>query len=207
MRKKDPKARKQAILEAAIVAFNQHGYANTTVDEIARIAGVGKGTVYYHFKNRELIFLALVGSWVDTLYALFQEVRYDERTTEEKLRFLLEQSLLNPNRNLLYLSSEFWYYHQTNEEAITTLQQIYNRYYEIFRILLFDGMVRHEFKTWDIEELTTSFMGMIEGIYSHQLLKSRDPLTSTKAFVTGVEIFLTGIRNSSNDNREEESTC
>ncbi len=207
MKKRDPEATKQAILEAAVVAYNNNGYARTTVQDIARIAGVSKGGIYWHFKGKELIFLALMSSWVDLLYALFQKIRYEERPTEEKLRILLEQSLLNPGKNILYLSTEFWNHHQANTEAIQQLQQIYSRYQEMFRILLFDGMVRHEFRTINIEELTTSFMGMIEGVFSHQLLKNRDQPLSSRAFVTGVEIFLAGIRRpTGKEDREEEAT-
>lgn len=195
MRKRNPIATKQAILEAAIEAYNHNGYALTKVEDIALSAGVAKGSVYWHFKGKEQIFLALMGSWVDTLYAIFQRIRYEERSAEDKLRVLLEQSLLNPGKNILYLSTEFWNHHQTNEEAVQRLRGLYDRYVEMYRILLFDGMVNHEFKAIDIEELTASFMGMIEGIFSHQLLKNRDRTSSSKAFVTGVEIFLMGIRN------------
>lgn len=206
MKQRDPMTTKQMILEAAIVVFNQKGYARTTLGEIARAAGVSRGSIYWHFKGKELIFLALMGSWIDTLYALFLQLQDDEqRSTEEKLRLLLEQSLLNPGKNILYLSSEFWNHHQTEKETLNHLQELYQRYQEIFRGLLFDGMIRNEFKTIDIEEVTASFMGMIEGIFSHQLLKNRDRPTSSRAFVTGVEIFLAGIRKSSQE--EVELDC
>lgn len=204
MRRRDPEATKLAILEAAEVAYNNNGYARTTAEEITRLAGVSKGSLYWHFKGKEQVFLALMSSWVDTLNALFQKIRYEDWSTEEKLRYMLEQSLLNPGKNIFYLSTEFWNQHQANVDAIQRLQQLYGRYQEMFRILLFDGMVRNEFKTINIEELTASFMGMIEGIFSHHLLKNRDQLASSKAFVTGVEIFLDGIRNSSKEHREEE---
>lgn len=50
--------KQQAILDAAIKVFAQHGFRNTDVDVIAREAGVGKGTVYRYFGNKQQLFRA-----------------------------------------------------------------------------------------------------------------------------------------------------
>jgi AcrR family transcriptional regulator len=48
------------LLRAAAALFQSRGYQHTSVDDIAREAGVAKGTVYVHFKNKqELLFHAL----------------------------------------------------------------------------------------------------------------------------------------------------
>ena len=43
---------KKAILEAAISLFSENGYENTSIENIATIAGVGKGTVYGYFQTK-----------------------------------------------------------------------------------------------------------------------------------------------------------
>lgn len=43
---------KKAILEAAISLFSENGYDNTSIENIAKIAGVGKGTVYGYFQTK-----------------------------------------------------------------------------------------------------------------------------------------------------------
>lgn len=53
-------ARAQRILDAASTLILRHGYHKTTVDDIAREAGVGKGTLYLHWKTREALFTALI---------------------------------------------------------------------------------------------------------------------------------------------------
>lgn len=56
VREAKKKQNKQAILEAAIALFSERGYDNTSIEQIARIAGVGKGTVYSYFQTkREII--------------------------------------------------------------------------------------------------------------------------------------------------------
>jgi AcrR family transcriptional regulator len=53
-------ARAQRILDAASTLILRYGYHKTTIDDIAREAGVGKGTLYLHWKTREALFAALV---------------------------------------------------------------------------------------------------------------------------------------------------
>ncbi len=48
------------IVEAAMALFEEHGYSATTVDEIASRARVAKGSVYWHFKSKEGLLLAIV---------------------------------------------------------------------------------------------------------------------------------------------------
>src|SRR5579864_8872856 len=48
------------ILDAAADLMLRWGYNKTTIDDIARLAGVAKGTIYLHWKTREDLFLALM---------------------------------------------------------------------------------------------------------------------------------------------------
>jgi AcrR family transcriptional regulator len=59
-RTRDAAASKGAILEAAQEVFVRRGYHGAGVEEIARRAGVAKGTVFLHFKNKENLLFTLV---------------------------------------------------------------------------------------------------------------------------------------------------
>lgn len=52
-------ATSEAILAVARRLFGEHGFAATTVDEIAAAAHVAKGAVYHHFKTKEALFEAV----------------------------------------------------------------------------------------------------------------------------------------------------
>lgn len=52
--------RHQRILDAAVQVFSTKGYHGTLVDEIAAAAETSKGGVYFHFPNKQAIFLALL---------------------------------------------------------------------------------------------------------------------------------------------------
>lgn len=52
----DNKEREQRILSFAADLFTHYGYDKTTVDDIARAAGVSKGAIYLHFKGKDALF-------------------------------------------------------------------------------------------------------------------------------------------------------
>ena len=51
--------RADRILDAARALLLRWGYRRVTIDEISRHAGVGKGTVYLHWRSREQLFFAV----------------------------------------------------------------------------------------------------------------------------------------------------
>jgi AcrR family transcriptional regulator len=65
--------RHQEVLDAARRIFSRLGYAAASVEEIAKEAGMAKGTIYVHFKSKEEVFATvLVG---DLEYLTNQTIR------------------------------------------------------------------------------------------------------------------------------------
>jgi AcrR family transcriptional regulator len=52
--------RREAIIEAAMDEFIARGFAATRLDDVASRAGVAKGTIYLHFKDKEALFEELI---------------------------------------------------------------------------------------------------------------------------------------------------
>src|SRR3954466_3763191 len=57
-------ARREAILAAALDEFSASGFAAARLDDVARRAGVAKGTIYLYFRDKESLFQELVRSMV-----------------------------------------------------------------------------------------------------------------------------------------------
>jgi len=68
-------ARREAILAAALDEFSARGFAAARLDDIARRAGVAKGTIYLHFRDKEALFQeivrSLMGPFVGTVEGVF----------------------------------------------------------------------------------------------------------------------------------------
>ena len=68
-------AKRQAILDAAKSLFLSKGYANTSMDAVAGLAGVSKLTVYSHFTDKETLFSsAIMSKCTEQLPVLFFEL-------------------------------------------------------------------------------------------------------------------------------------
>ncbi|MFN2207818.1 MAG: TetR/AcrR family transcriptional regulator [Candidatus Promineifilaceae bacterium] len=76
----DPNSTKGKILDAALDIFSRKGFYNTRLDEIVDASHTSKGAIYFHFPNKERLFLALVDQFAD----LLERRVVDAIQTEEK---------------------------------------------------------------------------------------------------------------------------
>ena len=77
--------REERILDAAATLLARWGYRKTTIDDVAREAGVGKGTIYLHWKDKNDLFRAAI--W-----------REQQRYSEETMRRIAD----DPQGGLLH---------------------------------------------------------------------------------------------------------
>jgi AcrR family transcriptional regulator len=66
--------RREAILAAALAEFSASGFAATRLEDVARRAGVAKGTIYLHFRDKEALFQELVRATVVPLVAALEKL-------------------------------------------------------------------------------------------------------------------------------------
>jgi len=67
-RKREADRRRQEILGAARQLFWQHGYAGTSIPEIARAAELAPGTIYLYFPSKEALYIELLIEGYEILY-------------------------------------------------------------------------------------------------------------------------------------------
>ena len=84
-KKRDTSKKRNSIVDAAIRAFQEEGYDNTSMDRIAEVAGASKRTVYNHFPSKEALFEAVVERFMGEVSAL-KAIPYDpEESLESQL--------------------------------------------------------------------------------------------------------------------------
>lgn len=135
MRKTKIEAQKtrQHLLDAALEVFWRNGVTRSSLQEIAQEAGVTRGALYWHFKNKEDLFDALFHCYFTPLVEPFDS---DEAKASDNLWAHLRQSILGIFRrmaqdekhqkfcNVLYMKCEA----SPANQAITELVE---KYYEI----------------------------------------------------------------------------
>lgn len=89
-RRRRKEARPSEIVEAARLTFLDKGFAATRVEDIARCAGVSKGTVYLYFATKEALFEAVVRiNVVPVIEGVIRAIETDETTPAmDQLKFI-----------------------------------------------------------------------------------------------------------------------
>lgn len=82
-----PEARPEEILGAALEVFGELGFTRTRLDDVARRAGVSKGTLYLYFDSKDALFRAMVTARLEAILAHAEEfVRNWKGNTSDLLR-------------------------------------------------------------------------------------------------------------------------
>jgi AcrR family transcriptional regulator len=78
-----------AILTAAMDLISKHGFSGTTVDKIATEAGLSKGSIFWHFNNKENLFKAVIDTIRGALFEGLLTGMREGLSTREKVELLL----------------------------------------------------------------------------------------------------------------------
>lgn len=85
--------RRQDILDAATKSFSLFGYKATTMDQVAKLANVGKGTIYTFFKNKEELFDVIITNIIHEMEKAAKQVIRPEHTFQQNVHLSLYEML------------------------------------------------------------------------------------------------------------------
>jgi integrase len=74
--------KKEEIIEAGIKAFAVYGYYKTTLEDIAKMLGMKKNSLYYYFKNKEDLFREILNYEVEPYRSIFVWLLHGRRLNE-----------------------------------------------------------------------------------------------------------------------------
>ena len=191
-RRYDSEQAKKDIMASAIRLFSRLGYNQTSVSDISRESGYSKGHIYYHFENKEKLFVLLaqqtMKDWYDK-WAL-NEAMYS--SAEEKLYAVAQHVLYNYQTPLLKAGQELGASPDVSEESRQKLYGLAVTPMNTYRAILQQGVEQGEFKQGNIEEWTVllgTWLGGLCQLTEGQELSNLEPL-----FKQAITIFLGAIR-------------
>src|SRR5579859_1551455 len=88
-KKLDAAATRDVILDVVGEHLGLYGFSRMTVEDVAREAGIGKGTIYLHFKSKEDLVLAQIDRVVEVLLAKLRSIAAGPEPAADRLRQLL----------------------------------------------------------------------------------------------------------------------
>ena len=145
-------SRKESILQAATLLFSENGFRHTSTEEIANMTGVAEGTIFYHFKSKDGLFLAILDNLqrdiIEQVTEFFSGKKFDNglQMVESAISFYIHLEGVLKHRFLLLHRHDAYEFARVNAECHKHLEVIYEQFIEMFErgILLGheDGSVR-----------------------------------------------------------------
>ncbi|MGH3210094.1 MAG: TetR/AcrR family transcriptional regulator [Trebonia sp.] len=120
---------RRMLLAAAADVFARNGFAGASLEEIAEVAGYTTGALYYHFANKQQLFLELLRTrWtrqtateIRVVSEIFASDSADPFASLS--RFVVTRAARQAESESLPLSGEFWLYALRNPEAMDVVAE------------------------------------------------------------------------------------
>jgi len=156
------------ILEAGEKLFAEKGFYPTTMEEVARAAGLAKGTIYLHFDNKRDLFFSIIENKLDILLEKIEkEMRKDELPSQRiKLAIGIHLRFLEENRDFFKIMQALP--ESLKQEMERRLKgrviEKQSRYVEILDQLIRKGIRNQEIKPLDSRKLAVILVGMMHSL-------------------------------------------
>jgi AcrR family transcriptional regulator len=158
--------RREQILDAAEKVFNRLGFNKARMDDIVVESGLSKGALYWYYKSKDAIILALLDRVFVGEMAQFEKLVDAEGTASERLDQLTRVVVQDMARfkHLMPLIYEFVALAARRKSVRTKLSGYYQRYHRLLSQILQQGLDSGEFVDLDPDETALAFIGLGEGL-------------------------------------------
>lgn len=162
--------RQQAILAAAFEAFRLYGFKRTSMEDIARGAGMSRAALYLHYRNKEDIFRSLAEGYYDMAVTQVTEVLQGDLAPEAALSLAFEtqagpvfEALLSSPHGQELLDTKYAHSAEIAREGEARLAQVYAAWLDRQAAR---GAVSLEAYGGDAMDLAQTMMAALHGVKS-----------------------------------------
>lgn len=188
---KGGKEGRRYIFESAAGIFTQKGYHKATVDEIAAAIGVSKGTIYYYFKNKEELYLAILREGIDLFHEQLVKAAQSSDDPQIKIRKLIRGHYIfcEKEKDMVFL---FLKELGSTDFSREILANMLAKCLQVFHKVIEEGITKKVFRPVNAEVVTSAFFGMLTITAFHYLSYAREiPLEQASTAVE--DIFFNGL--------------
>ena len=151
---------KRKIFETSMKLFAEKGYDATSVEEITATVGVAKGTLYYHFSNKEEIFNFLIEEGIKLLQNSvdIKTSKHSNYIDKIKAIVLIQIKIVAKYENIItIILSQFWGTEQRNKKC----QNLVYEYIGQIEKIVQEGIEKGEIKEGDTRAIASEIYGLI----------------------------------------------
>lgn len=182
---------KEAICESAIKVFSERGYKGATMDEIAIVAGVAKGTLYYNFNSKEEIFNYIIQRGINSLREKINDTKESSLDEIKKLKKIckIQLTMFFENRDFFkVLLSQLW----GLEERQNLLRSVIKDYVDDIKVIIDEAIKNGYIKSNNSSILAHTFFGSITSTAIYDLIEEGKE-DFNKIIETTLEFTLRGL--------------
>ncbi|OWA35857.1 TetR family transcriptional regulator [Saccharibacillus sp. O16] len=190
----DSEETRRIIAEKAAQLFAQKGFSATSIADISRESGFSKGHIYYHFENKEKLFVALAKDTMRAWGEKWMAIQPNYPTATEKLHAVAQFAMNNYKTPLLHVGQELAGNPGTDPDTLLQLRGLAETPMGIYGAILQQGIDDGEFDiaAADLPNATFLFGTWIGSLCPLIFMMETEALS--ELFRQGVEIFVGGIR-------------
>lgn len=154
--------RRETILRCATELFDRQGFSNTSLDDIAQAVGVTREALYYYYRNRSEILLAIIEPQSAALIEGLQAIVKAPSPANEKLRMAIQNHLQRFDRHCLEMTISLRDgLLNTNDPVRKSMVRTWKRYERLWRALITEGQISGEFeRIGDARMIAFGILGM-----------------------------------------------
>ena len=187
--------RKQQITDAAVRVFTRLGLHQARMDDIVEESGLSKGTLYWYFKSKDEIIIAILENLFSKELNSLQMPDDSTLTPSDRIEQFLPRSMEDASRllRLLPLTYEFYAMALRNKPVRAMLTKYLREYMKNLVPVIQDGIDHGEFRQLEALDAAVALGAMFEGLL---LLWMYDPETIDldRHFQSCVDIFMLGLK-------------
>ncbi|MFH1150180.1 MAG: MerR family transcriptional regulator [Actinomycetota bacterium] len=176
--------RRRHIMSVAARVFAEKGYYATTISDLARAAGIAKGTIYWYFDNKRSIMVALLDDLSDEIVDTFSGIMRDAENGLEAILDCIEPALLLLERHGAIYIMYFLEIGSTDSEIQMRFRRIYKVVHAGTRIALERGISEGVVRDMDPHIGAYGVMGLVERVSEIGMSLDRVPLEKKVAETT-----------------------
>jgi len=139
-------SKREAIRDAAVKVFAAKGYHAATVSEVAEVANVGKGTVYFYYASKEDLLLEILVYHFDQMMSVIERIEQVELAPEQAVQVVIADSIrrLKENPDLFKIMEQqpLLYHDRVKERFETLFGQMVDRIAELLAAGIEQGFIR-----------------------------------------------------------------
>jgi AcrR family transcriptional regulator len=183
---------KPKILAAAEQLFIERGYHGLAMREIAEVVGVSKAALYYHFRDKEELFLAILDSYLDEVEDLIDRASAGAESARDRIHRVVSGLLGQPveQRAVIRLASQEMA-HLSAPARLAFSQTYHTRFIGKIEAILRQGVDAGELHKVDTSVATWVLLGMMYPYFYPAYMQDVPPTANVVEQI--VEIFLDGL--------------